>query len=223
MERKTQKPLTAFLGMLLFAIILFSALFMTGCSLRTGDYTEEQHKQRISERLEKEFSHWSYSPGKYFDSFEVYPLYDENENLVFFLIELEPFYFEFVKLVDDPDFLHWLIRFDIMYQYDGVNEWSPYKPSGETSSNDPNIGRDWILDENGEKIVYKKSPYYVTGNIDNRKYIIETEKRGEYVCAVKENGKFVNLISGDTFEIENGSIPTLQATFDLAFRPEIRL
>ena len=74
-----------------------------------------------------------------------------------------------------------------------------------------------------KKNVYKKSPYYVTGNIDNRKYIIETEKRGEYVCAVKENGKFVNLISGDTFEIENGSISTLQATFDLAFRPEIRL
>ena len=53
-----------------------------------------------------------------------------------------------------------------------------------------------IFDEKGEIIKYDKSPYYVSGNVNEKKYIFETEVSYEYICAVKKDEKFINLISG---------------------------
>ena len=45
-------------------------------------------------------------------------------------------------------------------------------------------------------IIYDKSPYFVTGNTNEKKYLLETELSYEFICAVKKGGKFLNLISG---------------------------
>ncbi len=208
MEQKTQRPLTVFLGMLLFVIMLFSALFMTGCSQRIEDYTEEQHEQRISERMGKRIKEWTYDFGeKHYDGFNVYPLYDEKENLVFFLVELEPRSFVFVKLFDEKSALsRWLFGGE-MYRYNVFTSWSPYESATKISS-----------EENDVETVYKRSPYYQTNNINNRKYLIQKEE-DEYICAVKNDVAFVNLISGKEFDVDNEEMLKTQSTLRIVYYP----
>ena len=82
--------------------------------------------------------------------------------------------------------------------------WSPYVKDETNSQPEPDRDKSWILDENGERIFYTKSPYFVTGNIDEKKYLIETNTSDKFICAVKKDGKFVNLISG--LEVEKSQI-----------------
>ena len=111
--------------------MLFSALFLTGCSKKVSDFTEEQHKQRISKKLEKRVDEWTYN--------------------------------------------------------------------------------------NGEPINYYHGPYYETGNIDSKKYMLSTADSTEYICAVKTDNGFVNLVSGKTFNAESTNEISLQSTIRIVF------
>ena len=51
------------------------------------------------------------------------------------------------------------------------------------------------VDENGERIYYAKSPYYVTNNINEKKYLLDAGSCYG-ICAIKKDGDFINLISG---------------------------
>lgn len=210
-----QKSICAVLSTLLFVAMLFSALFLTGCSRKVSDFTEEQHKQRITERLQKRIDHWSYAPDKKFEGFELYPLYNENEELSFFLIELEPCAFVFVDLVDESSIIaSWLD--ESMYPYRDILRWSPYKTL-KVDDEENKLEKQWITDSNGEIIVYERSPYYITGNINNKKYILTTYDSNEYICAVRKDDLFENLISGELFNIENKDSLASQATITLLF------
>lgn len=207
----SKRSICAALSTLLFVAMLFSALFLTGCSKKVSDFTEEQHKQRITERLQKQLDHWSYGDKEKYVGFEVYSLYDQNDKLSLFLIELEPCNFVFVMLMDEPPLWVRTIFGGSMYRYRAFGDWSPYVLKADPSEKEQ-FEKEWILDENGEKPVYNKSPYYVTGNIDNKKYILETNRKCEYVCAIKKDGLYVNLISGETFDIDNDDSLDKQAT-----------
>ena len=206
-----KKSICAVLSTLLFVAMLFSALFLTGCSRKVSDFTEEEHKQRITERLQKQIDEWSYGDKEKYVGFEVYSLYDQNDQLSLFLIELEPCNFVFVMLMDEPPLWVRAIFGGSMYRYCARGDWSPYVLKADPSGRDQ-FEKEWILDENGEMPVYNKSPYYVTGNINNKKYILETNRASEYVCAIKKDGLYVNLISGETFNIDNDDSLDKQAT-----------
>ena len=196
------------------ALMLFSSLFMfAGCTHKAKYYTVEEHTQRVRERMEKRMEDPYYES---FTGFEVYPLYDVNDKLGFFLIELEPYGFLFVIVSDE----HWqLFSWSSMYIIDRYYEqktWSPYTIDETNSQPEPDTDKIWMVDENNEKICYNRSPYYVTNNLNEKKYLLCIYS-GWYICAVKSGEKFINLVSSTEFEVTNGEVPDKQVTIYIKF------
>lgn len=198
-----------------FLLVLLMAFSATACRKSPNRYTTEQHIQRITKRLDGRFKNWVYEDGSRFTDFEVYPLYDENEELKYFLIEFEPYGFIFVELRHEESIVFsWLGFRRSMYGLStiyGEDDWSPYTIDETTGE------RLWIVDENGEKISYSKSPYSVTQNEDERKYLLRSNRSAEYICAVKNGETFINLIGGNEIDVSNGDLQKNQPTLYIGF------
>ena len=214
-----KKFFTMFLGAILSFCMLFA---FVGCKETTVD----EHIQSISERIRQIDANgrWGYPDGEQYEDFNMYPLYDKNETLKCFLVEFDPYGFMFVKLKERSMYdvfpsvaeKPYVLSFQT---YGKRNPWttfsrnenSPQLPApfaGETG--------DLILDENGDIVVYEKSPYFVTGNINEKKYLLETDKKGS-IFAVKKDGKFINLISGVELSAKDEYSHVNQATLTVSF------
>ena len=212
-KRKTVKTIL----IITIALMLFSSLFMfAGCTHKAKYYTVEEHTQRVRERMEKRMEEPYYES---FTGFEVYPLYNVNDELNYFLIELEPYGFSFVLIRDE----HWqLFSWSSMYLIDKCYEhktWSPYTVDETNSQPEPDTGKIWMVDENNEKICYNRSPYYVTNNMNEKKYLLYIGN-GWYIFAVKSGEKFINLVSLTEFaefELTNGKVSDKQAVLIINF------
>lgn len=88
--------------------------------------------------------------------------------------------------------------------------WSPYTLNSTTSE------KEWILDEDGNKIVYNRSPFYVANEGNAKYYFLENED-GDYIPAIKTGEDFINLISGEKFRFQNGQPETSQACEFIGF------
>ena len=190
---------------ILICVILISVgIIGCGCKKKAASFSEEEHIQRISERIDKQLDTWTYADGKKYEGYKVYPLYDENEELKHFLVEFEPCGFTFIRLDDEQSKIYSCIGVNTsMYRrstfYGEMRTWSPYIHDKTLSQPYPDTEKKWIQDENGEQIYYKRSPYYVTQNSNNKKYLLESGDSGYMICAVKQDGVFVNLISNSLF------------------------
>ena len=214
----------------IIAVLIITIMLGAGCAEKADKYTEEEHIARITQRLKQEIPTWAELNDGNYDSYAVYPLYDENEELIAFLLEIEPYGFTLISYGDEPSFKLLLSCYGTstsMYRVSnkiygcGNKMWSPYIADETWSQPSPDNNKIFILDENGERVYHKKSPYYVTGNIDERKYLIETEG-AQYICAVKKDGEFINLISCEAFTVVNVSkydLSQIQATLYFPFLP----
>ena len=208
------------ISIILCVLLVFSVLvIINNSNKKVEDFTVEQHIQRVTERKKKSIlNEENYNEEKY-NSLVAYPLYDNNDKLKYFLIEYENYGgFSFVFLQDEPPVLEglllWLLHGNTsMYRsssngYSKTNPWTPYKRDKNTTALLPSFHEGWtntikgevILDENGEMIIYDESPYYVTNNIKEKKYLLATDESSEYICAIKKGDKYLNLISGEEFE-----------------------
>ena len=193
------KRMISVIFVLISVVIVFS-----GCGRKVSNYSVEEHIQRISERVRN--TTWLIDD---FEDFDVYPLYDKDEKLKFFLLEFNPHGFGFIFVQDEPPVLtsclyaHKSMYFISADYYYKEETWFRYVADkngpplsdfvdGASSSKKGTP----IFDEKGEIIKYDKSPYYVSGNVNEKKYVFETEVSYEYICAVKKDEKFINLISG---------------------------
>lgn len=194
----------------IIAILIITIMVGAGCAEKAGKYTEDEHIARITQRFQNKLYNMPGDDGITVESFSVYPLYNQNEELTMFLVEIEPYGFTFIDLRDESyDVLSCSSPKTSMYKvsdFYGVDTWSPYVVDKTCHEN-----KNYLINGNIERIYHKKSPYYVTGNIDERKYLIETEG-AQYICAVKKDGQFLNLISGELFTAENVSEYDLSQT-----------
>ncbi len=94
---------------------LIAASLCTGC---TGMYSEEQHIQRVTERAEERFL----GEGSEYTGLEVYPIYNEYDELAYMLIELEPQGFMYVCINDQP----WLDMYAVPIDFEPNRLWRPY-------------------------------------------------------------------------------------------------
>ena len=207
---KGRKRRTSIISYFLSIIFLLCILLNTsGCTKKVQEFSEEEHIARISERIKERDTNWGYPEGETYEDFEVYPLYNQNDELKYFLVEFEPYGFVFVYIQNEPPILtSFLYANKSMYVlsadlYGKSNPWTPYIRD-KNSPTIPSLKEGWedtrkgdlILDENGKMIIYDKSPYFVTENTNEKKYLLETDCSYEFICAVKKDGKFINLISG---------------------------
>ena len=185
-------------------VVISVVIVFSGCGRKVSDYSVEEHIQRISERVRN--TTWLIDD---FEDFDVYPLYDKDEKLKFFLLEFNPHGFGFIFVQDEPPVLtSCLYAHKSMYivsanYYYKEQTWFRYiaDKNGPSLSDfvegAPSSKKGTpIFDEKGEIIKYDKSPYYVLGNVNEKKYVFETEDSSEFICAVKKDEKFINLISG---------------------------
>lgn len=209
-------------------LLLVCIFVITGCNQKASHYTEAEHIQRVTERIKAKYIDGDeklrpydkptddgviYPKVKATD-FTIYPLYDENDVLKYFLVEFQPFGFLYVLIRDEQlKGFSWLGASTSMYMLSSVEGepiWTPY-----TIDNENGIEKIWETDENDKKIVYTQSPFFVRGIENEKRYFLNLEG---YIPAIKRESRFVNLISNSEFEVLNGQITGKQAiAFDVSF------
>ena len=197
--------------------IVIALLAVLGVRIIKGSswaYTEEQHLQRISKLVEKRYM----GEKSEYTSYEVFPLYDQNEKMKYCIVEFEPYGFVWVK-INDNDFNYGMYSRREMDK----NGWSRYEyiDTKQTSSSEDNIK--WETDEGKERIYYKESPYKVAGISDERRYVVTIIQAIHYpstVPAVKRGDKYLNLMDMKEFEYVPESETFVYPYFSMSVPPK---
>lgn len=183
-------------------LLVVSAFMLAGCV--TGRrYTEEEHVAYMSERMRVKLID---SDNAKVTDFEVYPLYDENDEFRYCLYECEPSGFAFSKVREKP--------FDYFYSnlYVTLPKWRKFivRESDDTEityngtlwkeDEDKSFPNAYYeCDENGNFVENTVSPFALAGFPEGKLYFLKAYHG--YIPAVKsENGNYINLISLEEFE-----------------------
>ena len=207
---------------------LFAASLCTGCSAL---YSEEQHMRRIRERAEERFL----GEDSEYTGLEVYPIYNEYDELKYALIEFEPQGFLYVLIREGITFE--LISGVGMYlcsDMEPEESWMPYRvkegfndemideDGHKTTYNDCELFRD----EKGDVIVYHQSHFKVAGIENERRYLLSivSVSHGSgsdaLIPAVKRGEQYLNLVDGTLIDYEPGMQSATYAVEYLYFIPK---
>ncbi len=189
-------------------LIIISLLCVNMMISAKVSLTVEENIRNISERVEKRYFNY--------DSFEVYPLYNLNDEVKYFLVEFEPTCFVLVEASDN----YWQCNDSSRYTREEIGFWEKYVYVEKIN---PNTGRtelsiEYLPNENGEYVRYYDSPYKLANVLNEKKYLIKFRNRNScLIPAVKRNGKFLNLVSMEEFDEtdinEKEVMPGLKGSF----------
>lgn len=208
---------------------LVAASLCTGCT--AGSYTEEQHIQLVTARAEERFL----GEGSEYTGLEVYPIYNEYDELNYMLIELEPQGFVYVLIRDDVTF-EWISGVG-MYLCSELEpeSWMPYRVHegmreevvDEDGHTTYYTNRELFRDENGDVIVYHQSHFKVAGIENERRYLLSIVSTVDYssgsdavIPAVKRGEQYLNLVDGTLIDYEPGMQSATYAVEYLYFIPK---
>lgn len=171
--------------------------------------------ERISERVEKRYinddtRNQTYS---FITDYNLYPLYDENDKLAYFLIEFEPYGFAFVLLRYNASIFN-KSMYQVNYYYI-KEQWQRYRICKDSMESALYEGIQWQpkedgkkpfkrfeVDQNGNFIEYNISPFKVADVTDQKMYFLNVYVG--YIPTVKKDGKYFNLISMEEFDYKDG-------------------
>lgn len=208
----------------LYAFLLAGLLSVAMCvslaGCRASWYSEEQHIARVRERAEERFL----GEGSEYTGLEVYPIYNEYDELKYMLIEFAPQGFLYVAIDD------------IAYPWKGMYTlsdtepvgWWPYRVKegerGEVVDEEGNLiqyyDREYFLNEEGKAIVYHQSHFKVAGIENERRYILLINDGGNYsakIPAVKRGEQYLDLVDGALIDYTPGMESEAYATGDITF------
>ena len=170
--------------------------------LATKRFVEEGHVDR--EHCEK---------GKY-TGLTVYPLYDENDEMQYFLIDLEPSGYAYVssniKIRNSMSCLGRIIASYGEYTVSYGRPWYRYYRN-ETDTD---------YDLRDAEILYEDSHFRVANIGDEKRYLLKCyPKSGSfgYIPAVKRGDKFLNLVS--MTEYDPNDLYAYEPTSGISFMP----
>lgn len=207
-----KKAIALSLAVICLGLFCFS---LCGCFLfveSPDDYTLEEHLARIAPRIEKRYINPETRRQEYnhITDYKLYPLYDNEDKLHYFLIEFEPYGFAFVGLRETRGYYKAMYKRDDAYIWHG---WYRYRVCIDGVEPEPYEGRQWLpmersynddfrfeVNEHGEFVEYKHSPYTVAGVLDRKLYMLDIYNYG--VPAIKQGDKYFNLVSMDEFVCE---------------------
>lgn len=181
--------------------VVFLCFTMTGCINLRKFYSVEHHLEYISNRIEESYLQPHHT------GYEVYPLYNENDEMQYALVEFEPYGFNFVLIKDYADSKENLY---IIESSDIRKNWSRYKYEIDDQTGE--YEKVFLWDDAGDLFVSDVS-YYKSAEIENEKrYLLHFDKK--YVPAVKRDDKWLNLVSMELFEYCDGEALLPQASID---------
>ena len=208
---------------ILLAGLLSAAMCVSLAGCGASWYSEEQHIARVRERAEERFL----GEGSEYTGLEVYPIYNEYDELKYMLIEFEP---QDILYVEINDYEYpWLS----MYTRDEEKPhgWMPYRVKeglkeevvGEDGYVLTYSNRDFFRNENGDPIVYHQSHFKVAGVENERRYllsIISTAHLGvtdALIPAVKRGEQYLDLVDGALIDYTPGMESATYAISDITF------
>lgn len=197
--------------LLSISAILVIVLVMLILASYSWFYTDAMHIKRIKKRAEKLYL----SEDSQYTGLEVYPIYNEYDELNYALIEFEPQGFIYVHIADQA------YPWKGMYTRSSTEpeSWMPYRVKegvNETIA-DANgdviaqfFNQEFIRDENGQVIFYSDSHFKVARIENERRYFLSTEcavyigfNHG-LIPAVKRGEKYLDLIDGAMIDYTPG-------------------
>ena len=172
--------------------------------------------------------------GSEYTGLEVYPVYNEYDELNYMLIEFQPQGFLYV-LIDREQF-PWK-----MYTLSSTQpeSWMPYRVKEGAQEDvygaDGNllaqaVNREYIRDENGQAVIYYESHFKAAGIEGERRYLLTTEVAeflgggSSWIPAVKRGERYLDLVDGALIDYTPGMV-SAYATADIAFinKPDFNL
>ena len=216
-----RKSLSAVAVILIIVLLLGMLLSFTAC--RASSYTEEEHIERVTERAKECFL----GEGSEYTDLEVYPVYNEHDELNYMLIEFQPHGFLYVHIAEKE------YSWKGMYTLSSTQpeSWMPYrvKEGAQEGVYDANgnllaqaSNREYIRDENGQAIIYQESHFKAAGIEGERRYLLTT-KAAEFlggasslIPAVKRGEQYIDLVDGALIDYTPG-MESAYATADIAF------
>ncbi len=185
--------------------------------------TMEEHADLIYERVED-----YYIGGKYpytnidYTDFEAFPIYNQNDELTYFIVEFEPHGFVYVKI-------NYKAQSDSVLYLRDEGEWHNYPwqrytvdDSKEVESIYYDADKIYETDKNG--LVNRYNSHYKEAGIEGERRYLITIKLQDYngnycdsifkIPAVKREDKWLNLISMEEFALDDLS---KQECFELRF------
>ena len=196
------------LSIVLVIILVVGGLFL---GIPSGIYSEKKHIQRIKERAEERFL----GEDSEYTGLEVYPIYNEYDELKYALIEFEPQGFVYVYISERE------YPWSSMYSLSDTESesWMPYRvkegvneeivdASGNVIAQ--SFNQEFIRDENGQVIIYNESHFKVAGIENECRYFLSTEltvyiglNRG-WIPAVKRGEQYLDLVDGAMIDYTPG-------------------
>ena len=164
-------------------------------------YSEKGHYRRIQKRIEERFIETGVHK-----EYELYPLYDENDQLKYFVVDFPTNYH--IISINKRDYS--CISGTSLYSLSITNPWQRYVlENGEKVCE---------KDKDGNDIFYNQSPYKIAGIKDEKKYLIEVSQgsSSSYVPTVKRGDKYLNLISMKEEEIVLKSNEQINETWTIS-------
>ena len=214
----------------LLSFVLLLGMLLSFSSCRASSYTEEEHVARVTERAKERFL----GEGSEYTGLEVYPVYNEYDELNYMLIEFQPQGFLYV-LIDREQF-PWK-----MYTLSNMQpeSWMPYRVNEGAQEDvygaDGNllaqaVNREYIRDENGQAVIYYESHFKAAGIEGERRYLLTTEVAeflgggSSWIPAVKRGERYLDLVDGALIDYTPGMV-SAYATADIAFinKPDFTL
>ena len=203
------KKFTRIGACLVASLLLIAAVLCVGCS--SDMYSEEKHMQRLRERAEERFL----GEDSEYTGLEVYPIYNEYDELKYALIEFEPQGFLYV-CINEQEY-PWRGMYTLNSRE--PESWMPYRVKKGAREDvydaDGNLlyqttDREYFRDANGQVIIYNESHFKVAGIENEHRYFLSTKltvdigySRG-LIPAVKRGEQYLDLVDGAMIDYTPG-------------------
>ena len=203
-------------------LLLITALVGFLVGIPTDIYSEKKHIQRITKRAEERFL----GEDSEYTGLEVYPIYNEYDELSYALIEFEPQGFVYVA-ISDQAYL-WKGMYTLSSRKS--ESWMPYRVKkgvhedieDENGNKISQVNREYFCDENGFVIKYDESHFKIAGIENERRYFLYTEladffgRKEGLIPAVKRGEQYLDLVDGAMIDYTPG-MESEYAVMDIAF------
>ncbi len=176
---------------IILVVVIVVPLFVFTFQIKAEWFSEEQHFVRISNRLNRAIARNVIKGLPYNEdySYDLFPLYNENEELVAFLVEFYQYGYLYVSIGNGD------LWYNSMYYLSSFNA----------------LAHSWV--SGIDSIKFHQSPFLVRAKEKGRMYFLKTvDESGStsYIPSVKENDKFINLYSNQEIEFIDGMVSEVQ-------------
>ncbi len=135
-RKKVRKIIWKTIGIVLIFTVLVGYVYLTGVR-KASWISDERHLERIAERIQKKYIDGDETvgyPAVKPTSFKITPVYNQNDEMEFCLVEFEPYGFKYVRIRDNTD-LSSVYGMGTMYTTNrGGGTWTPFRVDAENGN-----------------------------------------------------------------------------------------